>query len=69
MTIPNVDENVKALELTYITDEYVKLYSYFAKQFGSFLQRIYLPMKSSPITRYLSKTNENKRVVLKGKVV
>lgn len=39
MAIPNVDENVKALEFSYITD---------------------------PITRYLSKTNENKIVVLKG---
>lgn len=64
--MPNVDENMKALELSYITGEYVKLYRHFSKQFGSFLQRIYLPMKSNPITRYLSKKNENKRVVLNG---
>lgn len=35
MITPNTGKGVVKMELSYITDEKVKYYSYFGKQFGS----------------------------------
>lgn len=40
MTIPNVDENVKELGLSYIADKKVEVHSHFVKQTWQFVIKL-----------------------------